>query len=461
MDVHQLIRHPTGNRKVKQHRRRFAVLWTSLVEFLSVLPGVHVAIEWPRGCTYWGLHKVKRLIERLGLVPYHFDGRAVGLKGKDNLPIKKPWTVATTHEEIGKALSEFQCSCNMQHAEGRGKFLRETQSYTYTMTDTIHAAFRSRIQSSQAISTCCVATLIRPADVKHMAVNFVPQVEPEVMPTVRDRIAAWEKVSTDLRAACVKVAFGEDPEAHVRHLASIRQPIGVAIRGTIGGGSAQGSFGEIADLMERVPECLLAQLSSGPEGSADLLICGDSSFAVIRQNFGPMIEPEITRMDLAQFLNQDSMAWRTRIRSRMEWGRGLNRIAPAIEEELQEMAEHNKKNGGNPDRKVVVIVPWGGNDVYGDYGYAGCKWINQKRFLKTEADRKVAADWPYAQLTRVREGVERLIELRARCDVAELVVVGNAPAEDYDLPKAYNRHLGEHYGYLISREESRVSIQAR
>ena len=35
------------------------------------------------------------------------------------------------------------------------------------------------------------------------------------MPTVRDRIAAWEKVSTDLRAACVKVAFGEDPESAV------------------------------------------------------------------------------------------------------------------------------------------------------------------------------------------------------------------------------------------------------
>ena len=222
--------------------RYVALAGKNAIEFLSVLPGVHVAIEWPRGCTYWGLPKVKRLIERLGLVPYHFDGCAVGLKGKDNLPIKKPWTVATTHEEIGKALSEFQCSCNMQHAEGRGKFLRETQSYTYVMTDAIHAAFRSR---SQAISTCCIAALIRPADMKHMAVNFVPQVEPAVMPTVRDRIAAWEKVSTDLRAACVKVAFGEDPEAHVRRLASIRQPIGVAIRGTIGGGSAQGSFGEM------------------------------------------------------------------------------------------------------------------------------------------------------------------------------------------------------------------------
>ena len=147
----------------------------------------------------------------------------------------------------------------------------------------------------------------------------------------------------------------------VRRLASIRQPIGVAIRGTLGGGSAQGSFSEIADLMER------AQLSSGPEGSADLLICGDSSFAVIRQKFiGPMIEPEITRMDLAQFLNQDSMAWCTRIRSRMEWRRGLNRIVPAIEEELQEMAERNKKNG-DPQR----LVPWAGNDVYGDYAVSG------------------------------------------------------------------------------------------
>ena len=50
------------------------------------------------------------------------------------------------------------------------------------MTDAIHAAFRSRIQSSQAISTCCVATLFGPADMKHMAVNFVPQVEADVIP---------------------------------------------------------------------------------------------------------------------------------------------------------------------------------------------------------------------------------------------------------------------------------------
>ena len=107
---------------------------------------------------------------------------------------------------------------------------------------------------------------------------------------------------------CEGLSFGEDPEAHVRRLASIRQPIGVAIRGTIGGGSAQGSFGEIADLMERAPECLLAQLSSGPEGSADLLICGDSSFAVVRQKFvGPMIEPEITRMDLAQSIPESGL----------------------------------------------------------------------------------------------------------------------------------------------------------
>ena len=75
------LRHPTGNRKVKQHRRKFAVLWTSLVEFLSALPGVHVAIEWPRGCTYWGLPKVRKLIDKLCLAPYHFDGCAVGLKG--------------------------------------------------------------------------------------------------------------------------------------------------------------------------------------------------------------------------------------------------------------------------------------------------------------------------------------------------------------------------------------------
>ena len=193
------------------------------------------------------------------------------------------------------------------------------------------------------------------------------------------------------------------------------------------------------------------KLSSGPEGSADLLICGDSSFAVIRQKFAaPLVEPEITRLNLASFLNQDSMPWCTRIRSRLEWGKGLGPIVRAIEEELQEMKDFNSRNG-NPDRKILVLVPWAENDVYGDYGYAGCKWINQKRYLKTEADRKVAAEWPFAQLTRVREAVEKIIELRNQPEVADLVMIGNAPAEDYDLPKAYNRYLCEHYAYMISR----------
>ncbi|CAK9040043.1 unnamed protein product [Durusdinium trenchii] len=147
---------------------------------------------------------------------------------------------------------------------------------------------------------------------------------------------------------------------------------------------------------------------------------------------------------------RDSMPWCTRIRSRLEWGKGLGPIVRAIEEELQEMKDFNSRNG-NPDRKILVLVPWAENDVYGDYGYAGCKWINQKRYLKTEADRKVAAEWPFAQLTRVREAVEKIIELRNQPEVADLVMIGNAPAEDYDLPKAYNRYLCEHYAYMISR----------
>ena len=95
------------------------LLWHSC---RTLLWGTLGAIEWPKGCT-------------LNLVAYSFEGCAVGLRGKDELPITKPWTVATNHEGIGLALSRFRCSCTSDHAEGRGRHLRETQSYTYRMTD--------------------------------------------------------------------------------------------------------------------------------------------------------------------------------------------------------------------------------------------------------------------------------------------------------------------------------------
>ena len=61
----------------------------------------------------------------------------------------------------------------------------------------------------------------------------------------------------------------------------------------------------------------------------------------------------------------------------------------------------------------VPIVPFSSQpgpemmslDVFDDYGYSGCKWINQTKFLRSEGDRKVA-EWPTKQRQRVQEGLD-------------------------------------------------------
>ena len=67
---------------------------------------------------------------------------------------------------------------------------------------------------------------------------------------------------------------------------------------------------------------------------------------------------------------------------------------------------------GIPGRQILVLVGWSGNDVHGDFGYQGCTWIHQSRYLKTEADRKVAAEWPSKQKARVDRAILDLVDLK-------------------------------------------------
>lgn len=84
---------PHGQQKGETAPEKVAMLWSSLVEFLSAFPdGIRVAIEWPRGCTYWDLPTAKKMLAKLNLVAYSFDGCA------DVLPL----AVLLRHEQKEK-----------------------------------------------------------------------------------------------------------------------------------------------------------------------------------------------------------------------------------------------------------------------------------------------------------------------------------------------------------------------
>eukprot|EP00975_Prorocentrum_lima_P008935 1904717-Prorocentrum_lima.AAC.1 len=63
-----------------------------------------IAIEWPRGCSYWRDACVRRFVADNVLRAYDFDGCMYGIKTNDGVPMLKPWTIKTNCPVLGAGL---------------------------------------------------------------------------------------------------------------------------------------------------------------------------------------------------------------------------------------------------------------------------------------------------------------------------------------------------------------------
>ena len=95
-----------------------------------------------------------------------FDGCAVGVKTSDGVPMKKPWTIKTNMHCLHNYFDGRVCSCTVQHAEGRGRNLKNTESYTFIMTDLIHKAFAYAVSVQEKVAGALVATMAGPMPVE-------------------------------------------------------------------------------------------------------------------------------------------------------------------------------------------------------------------------------------------------------------------------------------------------------
>ena len=103
------------------------------------------------------LPRVLKFINEYSLKRYDFHGCMLGTKDHEGNPIKKPWIVATTIDEIGLELSQYQCDEPHDHVQGRGKPLKETESYSYLFTDCAHKAFDRAAQSARTFACAVIA----------------------------------------------------------------------------------------------------------------------------------------------------------------------------------------------------------------------------------------------------------------------------------------------------------------
>lgn len=153
---------------------------------------------------------VIRLLHNYGMKMYDFDGCAVGLKSSTGLPIRKPWTVATSHEELGNRLSQFRCQCTTKHQPGRGEDLKRTEEYTFRMTDAIHRVLRAHPAAACIRQGTCVCSVLFPIPVPSAmaAMDVIGEIlkthTREELPRVAESVAQWEIKIKQFRAACAQ-----------------------------------------------------------------------------------------------------------------------------------------------------------------------------------------------------------------------------------------------------------------
>ena len=134
-----------------------------MVDFLNLIRHLSpkIAIEWPAHCIYWKFDRVEKFCGKHQLIRVSFDGCMVGIVDKEGEPIKKPWAIQTDCDSIVTAFDGLSCDGSHTHVQGRGHDLKETETYSFQMTDMIHRAFiaatSSKLKSTTTTALCAVA----------------------------------------------------------------------------------------------------------------------------------------------------------------------------------------------------------------------------------------------------------------------------------------------------------------
>jgi hypothetical protein len=78
--------------KVQAHRDTFWILYANFVKVAAACRSNdgHIALEWPRGCSYWNEEPIKDFAREYALIDYDFDGCEYGLRSTAPATLGKP-----------------------------------------------------------------------------------------------------------------------------------------------------------------------------------------------------------------------------------------------------------------------------------------------------------------------------------------------------------------------------------
>lgn len=168
-----------------------------------------------------------------------------------------------------------------------------------------------------------------------------------------------------------------------------------------------------------------------PEGEADLIIVGDSSFALVANHDNPTTCSRLAFGELLQS-KEYAIGQIRSVYSGLKWGKGLSAINHQVWELMEKVERENRLQG----RPILVVVGWARNDVHGDFGYQGCTWIHSTNSRPEGCCR--------VQHKKVLRALDGLVEIQNDPRILSVQVIGNGDHSAYSLPPSYNREMGKH-----------------
>ena len=158
------LQHESAKLKVEYHRHVFEKIWSSMVDSLNLIRHLNpkIAIEWPAHCIYWKFDRVGKFVENIRSLESHLMDAWLALLTKKVYPLRNHGLFKL----IAIPLSLHLMDCHVMevihtHVQGRGNDLKETESYSFQMTDLTHQAFiaatSSKPKSTTTTALCAVS----------------------------------------------------------------------------------------------------------------------------------------------------------------------------------------------------------------------------------------------------------------------------------------------------------------
>ena len=356
---------------VKSHQELFIKLFRSFQSLCRMVRSRNpcIAFELPKNCEYWSWDIVKNFAAKYNLVPTHCDGCMLGIRDKNDLPIKKSWQISCTFPLL--RLQARVCDRSHSHGESRGSDLKHAEEYTFDMVDAIHSDWKDHAHAlaqqacrdestysrqSQTLAACAIlAGLVSTPPVMTTTAGLVQQGKQEY--TQFWHQSMWSaSLAEEFKLAGGDVAYGKTIMASYEGC-----PPQMAVQVSFNERDAPGLH-RLAKISDRGLQMLKPESIRGRRRV--LVICSDSFTVFQKSNRG------FTDLagDLEALRADGTLSAYEKIVYRPLWGKSLPHIVHQITNAVQALIDEYSGIGQSQYLRVDIQAIWLGNELVGERG---------------------------------------------------------------------------------------------